>query len=891
VPPGPRVQYEPVDEAAKELRGPLLLTTTSTLLERSRHLEVVRNAYSRVVRERNGRLLLVEGELGVGKTALVNAFCDGLGGAARILRGACDPLFTPRPLGPFLDMALDGRSELSERLEEDGKPFEVAAALIKDLADGPPTVVVLEDLHWADEATLDVVRLLVRRLEGLAALVLGVYRENELAHAHPLRLVLGELRDADRVTVEPLSKEAVAVLAADHGLDGDALYRMSGGNPFFVSEAIAAGGRAIPHTVRDAVLARAARLSLEARSLIEVVAITPPLSEGWLLHRLADEEVDHLQECLASGIIRAEERGVAFRHELARLVIVDALGPIRRVILHKGALRALREPAEGSQDLARLAHHAEAAGDAVAVLEYAPAAAEHAARLSAHREAAAQYARALRFVDNTALELRADLLSRLSIECFVADQSDEAIEARESALDHYRRLGDRLNEGDSLRWLSRLVGCRGRSAESIDLGREAVRVLEQGPPSRELAAAYGNMAAGFADAEEAEAAMEWGNRALELAERFDDIELQIHNLNSLGLVKCLTGDPEGREQLEHSLELAKREGLDEHVGRAYINLAWAASRTRSHDLMDFYRRTGLDYCAERGLDLHRVYLLAYGSRSDLDRGRLPEARRAAERVLEDGLPSALPRIYSLLTLALIKARCGDGGSQLLEAAAELAPGGDELQWKAPIASARAEVAWLSGNDAAVDEVTRDAYELALRVKAPWVIGELACWRRRAGIDEQVPTDVAEPYARQLADDSVGASEWWAERGCRYEAALARADATDEINLRRSLDELHGCEAGPAARIVAQRLRRLGARGLPRGPHSTTQENPAGLTARELDVLGLIGEGMRNREIAKRLFISEKTAGHHVSAVLSKLGVRTRAEAAAEWVRLGLAPKE
>ena len=890
----PCVQYEPVDEEALELEPPAPTTTElPTLLERSRHLEVLQNAYSAAVRARNGRLLMVEGEAGVGKTALVTAFCNELGGSTRILRGACDALFTPRPLGPFLDMANHAGDDFSELLQGDPKPYEVAAALIQDLADGPPTVVILEDLHWADEATLDVIRLLCRRLDGLPALVIGVYRENELAHAHPLRLVLGGLGGVERVGVEPLSRTAVAAIADEYRLDGDDLYRLSGGNPFFVSEVIAAGERAIPETVRDAVLAREARLSPEARLLLEAVAITPPWVEGWLLQRLAGDAVDRLQECLTSGILRAEERRVAFGHELARLVIVDSLGPIRRVVLHKAALRALRDPSEGALDLSRLAHHAEASGDAKAVLEFAPAAAQRAASLGAHREAAELYEHALRFVDDGELELRAELLSRRSIECFVSDQSDEAIDARELALGYYRSLGDRLNEGDSLRWLSRLVGCRGRSEQSIEFGKEAVHVLESCPPGRELAAAYGNVAAGFADEEDHAQAMDWGNRALELAERYGDIETQVHTVNSLGLVRFLVGDPEGQEELERSMELAMSAGLDEHVGRAYIHLTWGASRTRSHDLMDGYRNRGLDYCLTHGLDLARVYLLAHGARSDLDRGRVSEAVSAAERVLEDGLPSPLPRILSLLVLALVKARCGEDGYQpMIEAAGELALGGEELQWTAPIAAARAEIAWLNGEDpAAVDELTRDAYELALRVGAPWVIGDLATWRRRAGVNDETPTDAAEPYACQLAGDWIGASEWWTERGCSYEAALARADATDEVTLRRSLDEFHKLEARPAAKIVAQRLRGLGARGLPRGPNPATQRNPANLTARELEVLGLIDEGLRNREIAQRIFISERTVGNHVSSILGKLGVRTRTEAAVEYGRLGLKEKD
>ena len=251
-------------------------------------------------------------------------------------------------------------------------------------------MLVLEDMHWADEGTLDVLRLLGRRMEGVPALAVATFRDDEPG---PLRVVLGELATAIgvvRLELPPLSAEAVRTLAEPHGVDADALHRSTGGNPFYVTEVLSAPAAAIPATVRDAVLARAARLSPPARELLERLAMIPGSAEPELIDA-ADEPLD---ECLLSGMTRLEGRAVAFRHELARLAVEAEVPPRRRAALHREVLDRL--DARGA-DPARLAHHAEAAGDAAAVLRHAPVAGEQAARLGAHREAAAQYARALRW--------------------------------------------------------------------------------------------------------------------------------------------------------------------------------------------------------------------------------------------------------------------------------------------------------------------------------------------------------------------------------------------------------------------------------------------------------------------------------------------------------------
>lgn len=862
---------------------------SNRLLERTRELSVLGECFEAVQSSSRGRVVLIGGEAGVGKSTLLQRFCEERRESARILWGACDPLFTPRPLGPLLAVAEGAGGELEEVVASGVMPHEVVAALARELRARAASVFVLEDVHWADEATLDVLRLLARRMETVPALIVASYRDDELDRAHPLRIVLGELatsRSVARLKLAALSPAAVAQLAEPHAVDADELYRKTAGNPFFVVEALAAQAEEIPDTVRDAVLARAARLSPRAKRLLEAVAVVPPQAELWLLEALAGETIDGLDECLTSGMLTSEPAGVGFRHELARLAVEESIALNRRVDLHRQALAALADPPGSAPDLARLAHHAEAAGDVDAVLRFAPAAAARAASLGAHRESAAQYARALRFGDRLPVAERAELLERRSRECYITDQYDEGIAALEEALECRRTVGDTLKEGEVLHRLSEFLWCPGRTAEAERSARDAVGLLERVSPGRELASAYANLAAICRAAARSEEAIAWAGRALDLAKRLDDTEIAVHALTTIGACQ---GD---YEKLEQSLERARRAGLAVQVGRTFILAGAGAVQSRRHSLANMYLEPGIAYCSERGLVLDRLYLLAYRARLELDQGRWSEAADSAASVLRIPRTSTTPRIVALVVLALVRARRGDPEVwPLLDEAWTLAEPTGELPRLGPVAAARAEVAWLEGDRDAVAAATKGALPLALERKAGWLIDELTGWRRRAGLDEDVPASAAEPYALQLAGEWARAAGLWTEVGCPYEAALALADADKEEPLRRALEELQRLEARPAAGIVARRLRERGARGLPRGPRPETQENPAGLTRRELEVLRLVAQGLRNAEIAECLFLAEKTVDHHVSAILRKLDVHTRGEASAEAVKLGLASQD
>jgi predicted ATPase/DNA-binding CsgD family transcriptional regulator len=824
-------------------------------------------------RTEGGRLLFVGGEAGVGKSSLVRAFADAAAG--RVLLGACENLTTPAPLGPFLDLGV-----------APGEPRNVAAALLEELA--TPTLAVVEDVHWADQATLDVLRVLGRRIDRTASLVLATYRDDEIDDDHPLRVVLGELASAPgvgRLSVPRLSLDAVRVLAAASGTDADALYRLTGGNAFYVTEVLATVGGALPETVRDAVLARAAGLSPPARRLLDVASLVPTRVELWLLEAVAPRELAHLDACVSSGMLRVDGDALAFRHELARLAVESAVAPRRRRALHAAILAALERPPTGAPDPSRLAHHAEEAGDTAAVLEHAPTAARAAAAAGAHREAAAQYARTLRYGDLLPAAKRVALLAAYGPEAEVTGAYEVAISARLEAIELYRRIGDAVAEGFMLSELTMPYIRAGRNAEAEAASRASIDLLEQLPPTRELGSAYARQAYARMISRDNDEGVAWGRRALGVAERFGDVPTIALALNMIGTSHVMAGRIEhGVAMLLRSMEVAADEGLEVGEYLALSMLGSGLGEMMELERSERYLRECLEFAEAH--ELTPWYARSWLALVAVYGGRWDEATARARQILLAPC-DPISRISAAIALGRVRARRGDpGAGEALDEALALARPGGHLQRLGHVHAARAEAAWLAG-DAERTRVEAEAvYLLALEKRHLWFAGELAYWQRQAGAPVDAPSWVAEPYRLQLAGDTDAAAAAWRRRGCPYEASRALAEGDDEESVRAALEEFERLGAAPAAKLARERLRSLGA-SVPRGPRPSTRANPASLTAREVEVLRLVASGLRNADVAERLVLSRRTVDHHVSAILRKLEARTRGEAAAAAGRLGL----
>ncbi len=853
------------------------------ILERQAQLAQLSATHAQVQAGPDGVCVIVSGEAGIGKTTLLQAFVQSLPVGAPVLFSGCESLFTARPFGPLVDLAERFSPSVTLALRQGQTYNGLFPELLRFFQSaGQPWVFVVEDVHWADAGTLDVLRYLGRRLRGLPLLLLLTHRDENLSEDHPLQVALGEMPSATtmRLALPPLTAAAVDQLARSVQRDGSAVYAATQGNPFYVTELLAAEDGWVPASVREAVRSTLARLPPPARALAEWVSLLPGRAERKLLERVAAPGAAEIDACLRSGLLLQIDDALAYRHELARDAVYQGLPAHRRTSGHRAIYEALSEVQGAMLEAARCVHHAEAAGLLERVAELAPLAARQAAASGAHREAARLYGIALQRKQGLEPAARADLLEAQAYACMLTNQQRVAIAAREQACEIGRVLGDRLRQGSNLRWLARLHWFEnGSGPKTFKLAQQAIAMLSALPPHRELALAYSTLSHLHLVGEDMAGAQLWGLRAIELAEALDDAEALCHALNNVGSARLrLNDDGAAWGRLARSLEIALEHGLEQDAARAYNNLFIMCVMHHEFTLGLRYAAEGIAYCEAHGLDVFTVRIRIRRAFAYTVMGQWGQADLDLTNVAERHTPSPMETSTHEFVANFLALRrgVGDAARRLAVAVQAMEAARVEI-WFISTAAALAEVAWLEGRTSHVDAIARPALTHLAGLGDRWRSGELAAWLLRAGVDVDIALpELPRPYALECRGDWRAAADEWNRLGCPYNRALALC-AGDEEGLREALVVFEALGALPASEWVRRRLRECGAAGVPRGPQPRTRGDPLGLTARERQVFELARQGLMASEIARLLRRSERTVEHHVAAIYGKLGVSSRAE--------------
>jgi DNA-binding CsgD family transcriptional regulator/tetratricopeptide (TPR) repeat protein len=856
------------------------------LLEREAELAAFQRAIDGAKAGR-GSVVAVTGEAGIGKTTVIRAFRERLPASVRVLVGACDDLLAPPVLGPLVEAVRGTDGPLAQAIALRGGE-DVLVAAVEELISNSPTVLIVEDVHWADDATIDLLRYLVRRLDRLPTVLVISVRDGEVRPGDRLEQLLATIATtpaSQRLALQPLSPAAVDQLANDAGREAGDLDLLTGGNPFYLTEVLAGPPGVVPTTVADTVLARVHHLPLEVQRALEQLSVIPTVIELPLAEALLGAQFESLAEAERLGMIQIGENTLTFRHELARRAIEGSMPALRRRACNRAIIEVLRVWAP--TDLSRIVHHAVLGADSETVVANAPTAARAAADGGSHRQALTLYGAALRWADRLAPLERARVLDEYAWELYNAHRFDAAVAAGRDAVERFAELGEPVALGEALLRLSRHIYMTGQTDDAEQAVSWAVDVLEPAGSAAALAHALTQLGSLQALTGRSKSALLTLERAERLAEEAGRRDLLALALNYHGVASCDLEGEAGLHHLQRSLVLSLSAGAHEYAARAYTNLGELLYRFGHYDELSRCIDDGLTFTRERGfwshaynLELHRCLVLVRQTRWD-------EAQSALGRLVDAVDEPGMLYVYSVPPLARLLARRGQPLAEgLLTAAWERAVRQKSVLGIAYAGIAYVEWAWLTGRSDGLAPVVTGVVEATQARGAAPLRAEFLRYMARTGypeISEPVVDRAAwlggpEPWAAGLRGDWRAAATAWHELGDRYEEALELAAADTIEPMVEALSILDELDARPAAAIVRARLKALGMTKVPRGPLAVTRANLAGLTERQLDVLSLLADDMTNAEIAQRLVISVRTVDHHVSAILSKLSVRTRREA-------------
>lgn len=832
-----------------------------------------------------GHVAVLSGEAGVGKSAVVAAFVASLPMGTSVFSGACDPLATPVPLGPVLELrdilASDAATHVTAALENPRGQAAVPAAVVAALVASTPAVWVIDDVQWADAATVNVLRYLTNRIADIPMLLVLTHRIENLGSAHPLTAFLSDFADVEVLSgaeLGPLTRDGVTTLAAvQPGVDIDLLFEATGGIPFLVVESLAAGSDdVLPRNVSDHVIGRLARLTGGARAVIDAVAVLGSDANIDVLADVVADAQSDLPAGVTAGFLQVDGQAVGFRHELTRQAVLKAISVFERRALHMSVLAALTSQGRECA-LAQLAFHAEEAGDGNAVVRYAPQAAERAMLLGAFTEAAEQYARAIRHGLGQPAAVRASWLENQARAVYLSGEVGAAAEIIAKAIVLRREVGDLLREGDDHRWLSHYRLFAGAPlAQVSDSAETAVGILEQLGPTTELVGAYANTAqlrfVGF----DRDGADDYAAEAAVIGAHLD-VAAEVTLARSFAALSAvLAGEGWAAFEATWSVARSRPRALEATVVGG-VSACWIATASYDLDRADRYLTQTAAFCDDHDLTGFGSLTQGISTTLSLHRGRYEEASAAARAVLaKNGLPSTF-RLRPLVTLALVHARVGDHDNVWPMLDEALADHDASYVWlTGSVLAARIEAAWLAGDqDRAQAEAHRALAALPAGVDA-WTRGQITAWAAIAGvIATPVPHNDHPQYALQVEQQWDAAAAEWRRRGCAYEAAVAAMHSRTSAVAADAVGELQSL----GAHAAVERARDLRRR---RHQRRATQSNPFGLTNREQQIAGLLADRHTDKQIADILVISQRTVSHHVASVLAKLGVRNRHAVRGVW---------
>ena len=858
------------------------------LIERAGFLSSLQVKFETVV-EGEGHCVLLSGEAGIGKTSLIKAFCQEKRNECKIFHGTCDALFTPRPLAPIYDIILQIRGDNNLDATNSSVLFSQLFHEIENQQ--RTTLVVIEDIHWADEATLDFIKFFARRISRLHCLLILTYRDNEILDNHPLRNVLGQLPPDSftRLQLSPLSREAVEKMAEERGYRGEDVFIISGGNPFYVTEILASYSPGVPDNIKDSIISVYNNQGRGTKNAWEICSIIP---EGLEIDRFAkiksdwDQGVDH---CFALKIIIVKNNKVIFKHELYRRTIEASLSPFKRIALNKKILDLFLDSFEGKGEIERIVHYAKNANENMLVVKYAPIAARQAASVGAHIEASKLFLTAIEYSDGDDVDQMVDLYESYAYECYLTNQIKDAIIYQGKALKIWQSKNEIEQAGNSLRFLSRLWWFDGNRQEAEKYAKQAIEILVSRPPSKATAMAYSNMSQLKMLSDDTADCVEWGNKAIEIANELKDDEILCHALNNIGSVlwKIKSSEEKGKEMLYKSLEIALKNSFHEHAARSYSNIVSNYLFFKEYELASQVLEDGISYCEERNLDSSKNYKVYLKAKIFLETGEWQHAISIAENLLANPSQLGSVKIAALAVLATIKLRKGAEDTLVyLNEAKRLAMKTKEHHRIIPVMIAELEYEWLTGKTRITEEELNLSIELIQKVHNKILNSEFAFWLEKARKKELGLSELYEPYQLLKEGKIKLAAEFWEMKGCPFEKAFALF-AGNEDDMKNALLTFQQMGAASVYEKIKMEMRAGGIKKIPRGLRGSTKSNPAQLTNRELDVLHLLHKGIQNKEIAGALFISPKTADHHISNILFKLDVKSRSKAVTEAVRLGI----